>query len=765
MNGTKVLIVEDDTNSAFILKTILLKQGFKIAATATSSEEALAAVKEHAIDLILMDIHIHGELDGIEAAKKILKERGIPIIYLTGASDKNTIQRAKETDPFGYILKPYSEQEIAIAIEMALYKAAMNAKLKASEEHLDVTLKSLHDGVISTDHQGYITYMNPAAEKITSSSDEEARGKSIESIFEIYNHQDPQKSYPIQDLIKNPSHEAWSQQPFSCQTPSKEHYYLNIQASLIKGSVTTENRYTIAIQDVTKQYESEKNMRMMAAALESIDDAVIVTLTNTQKGPPEIIYTNKGFERITQYSKEEALNHRLDLLMQGSSDPTFNNLLCNTLDAGCPATEETILYRKDKEDFPALCSAAPVYTEDNSISHLVFVIRDISKIKRIEENVRQSQKIESIGRLAGGIAHDFNNLLSVINSYSDILSLKLESSSPLVNYVENIRTAGDKGASLVSQLMAFSRQQAIKPEQIDLKQVASETQEMLSRVIWNQTEIFTDFGSEVYSINIGRGQIEQVLINLCVNARDAMPDGGSITLKLRNCTVANQKEESATPKIPGEYVLLSVSDTGTGMDKETAQRIFEPFFTTKAIGKGTGLGLSTVYGILKQVGGYIEVESELGKGTCFHLYFPAAADSMQSQANPEAAKQANVFIIDNDETFSDCISGLLSLNGYKVHNAATTAVALEQFSPQEKEENIFIISAQLLIDINEQEQKLLFGKIPNTHLIIISDKKNQDLPQLDSIKISILKKPFPLNKVLDKIKTLLSTSTQEPLNT
>ena len=268
----------------------------------------------------------------------------------------------------------------------------------------------------------------------------------------------------------------------------------------------------------------------------------------------------------------------------------------------------------------------PVRDDAGTVYRFVGVAEDITELRQAEERFAQAQKLEAVGRLAGGVAHDFNNLLAVVISQSDLLLDELKADDPHRGDVETIRRAGDSGSVLVRQLLAFSRQQVLEPKVLQLNELVRATTRMLKRLIGERVELVTVLAQELGFVKVDAGQIEQLIVNLTVNARDAMAGGGTLLIESRNVNMPEGVAEAGTPVAAGPYVMLAVSDTGVGMDADTKARIFEPFFTTKDAGKGTGLGLATVYGVVQQSGGHISVHSELGKGTSFKIYLPRVLD-------------------------------------------------------------------------------------------------------------------------------------------
>ena len=264
------------------------------------------------------------------------------------------------------------------------------------------------------------------------------------------------------------------------------------------------------------------------------------------------------------------------------------------------------------------------------------IARDITGRKRLEEQLLQAQKLESVGRLAGGIAHDFNNMLTAINGYSDLALRKIAPDHPVRSYLEEIKKAGKRSALLTNQLLAFSRRQILHPQMISINEAINDTTNLLKRMIGEDIDLVTHLKPTVGSIKFDPGQFSQVLMNLAVNARDAMPDGGKLTIETSNIFIDPNYASTHIGLLPGAYILLSVSDTGTGMSAEIQEQIFEPFFTTKGVGKGTGLGLATVYGIVRQSGGGVFVYSEEGHGSTFKIYIPRVVDETQpDQEQPD----------------------------------------------------------------------------------------------------------------------------------
>jgi signal transduction histidine kinase len=291
--------------------------------------------------------------------------------------------------------------------------------------------------------------------------------------------------------------------------------------------------------------------------------------------------------------------------------------------------------RADDSYAVVLNRAYIVYAEAGQPIRAIGAVTDLSDRRELEEQFRQAQKMEAVGRLAGGVAHDFNNLLMVVSAYADMMREELSPEDRFRKNIDQIFKAADRAAALTQQLLAFSRKQVLSPRIIDLNSVVEDSMKMIQRLIGEDIELSVSLGKPLWAVKADPGQIVQVLLNLCVNARDAMRKGSDLAIETKNVSIDVEAARTRPALVPGNYASLVVSDTGTGMTKEIQSHLFDPFFTTKELGKGTGLGLSTVYGIIKQSGGYIWVDSELGRGSSFTLYFPAVDAPLTATMTPE----------------------------------------------------------------------------------------------------------------------------------
>jgi PAS domain S-box-containing protein len=449
---------------------------------------------------------------------------------------------------------------------------------------------------------------------------------------------------------------------------------------VIVGGAKTEDREVIVfVLDLTELKKAQLELEQLARIVESADDAIIsLSLTGA------ILSWNQGAERLLGYTKNEMIGASEEILLRADNSQEWEQV--REVMAGGKALDyfKTVRIAKSGEEKPVWLRISPIRDGSGRIIGISKIARDRSeaiKAQKFEEQFRQAQKLESLGRLTGGVAHDFNNLLMVISSYTEMLQEKLPPEDSLRRNTQQVLTAAKRAANLTQQLLAFSRKQVLSPQNLDLNAVVDETAKMLKRLIGEDIELTFLTTKPLWSVTADPGQITQVLMNLCVNARDAMPGGGKLTIETRNVVVDAQTAARRPGFLPGDYAMLAVTDTGTGMTKEVQERLFEPFFTTKERGKGTGLGLATVYGIVKQSGGHIWVYSEPNNGSCFKLYFPKVDQSvtttMHQQFSTIESHGETILVAEDEDSLRESISKYLNERGYIVLKAADGQQALE----------------------------------------------------------------------------------------
>lgn len=390
-------------------------------------------------------------------------------------------------------------------------------------------------------------------------------------------------------------------------------------------------------------------------------------------------------------------------------------------------------------------------------------VRTEEMLREKEEQLLQAQKMEAVGRLAGGIAHDFNNFLTAINGYSDLMISRLKEADPLRSEVEEIRKAGKRAASLTRQLLAFSRKQVLQPKVLDLNSILAGIGSMLKRLIGEDIELVTFPGEGLGSVKADPGQIEQILMNLVINSRDAMPEGGKLTLETSNLEISGTYVRERATVNAGPYVVLAVSDTGCGMDEATKSRLFEPFFTTKELGKGTGLGLATVYGIVKQSGGYIWCYSEAGRGTCFKIYLPRVDEKAeaihQGHDRPDRALRGTetVLVVEDEESVRQLVVECLKMRGYHVLSASDGAKALMVSEYHEGPIHLVVSDVVMPGMKGPEVVKKISEKRPDVKVLFMSGYSDGAVVHHGFLCAdnAFIEKPFGLENMAQKVREIL----------
>jgi two-component system, cell cycle sensor histidine kinase and response regulator CckA len=549
-------------------------------------------------------------------------------------------------------------------------------RLRSSEEHLRALLDASLAAIVSMDAGGKVTYWSRQASEIFGWAEKEAVGQ------------------PLADLIMPPAVRSAHAAGLRRYLETGQSRVLNRRVELTAlrrdgrelpvelTVVAVPGRgFTAFVNDITTRKQAEAALRRseehFRSLIENASDMIVVA--DTSQG---ITYVSPSVERVLGYPPAERLGRSPLELVHPEDRARMQQVFADTARAGSPPEPARVRLRHKDGTWRTLEAVARKQAQEGLVGGIVINARDITERESLEAQLLQAQKIEAVGRLAGGIAHDFNNLVTAILGYADLSLRRLPAQDPLRRNVEEITRAAERAAALTQQLLAFSRKQVLQPRVLDLREVFDRAQGLLHRLIGEDIEVVIRAAPEVGRVRADPVQLEQVLLNLAINARDAMPQGGRLVLEAGNADLDEAYARDHLGGRPGPFVLLAVSDTGHGMDRETQEHIFEPFFTTKEMGKGTGLGLSTVYGIVKQSGGYIWVDSEPGKGTTFKVYLPRVLQDpaeMPAEAPvPAAAARGSetVLLVEDEDSVRELVQELLEAVGYHVLTAARPADAL-----------------------------------------------------------------------------------------
>jgi PAS domain S-box-containing protein len=503
-----------------------------------------------------------------------------------------------------------------------------------------------------------------------------------------------------------------------------------------------------------KRARAEEEHALLIRAVEQTGESIVITDADAR-----ILYVNPAFERISGYEAKAVLGKNPRIIKSGKQPAEFYADLWIKLTRGETWSGKFLNRSKSGRIYEEEATISPVRDASGKVVNFVSVKRDVSVERQLEEQLRQSQKMEAIGQLAGGVAHDFNNMLGVIIGYSELLLERNDSDERSYKAAEEIRTAAERAAALTRQLLAFSRKQVLEPRLLDLNVVVTNLVKMLHRLIGESVELVILPGEGIGTVKADPGQVEQVILNLAVNARDAMPQGGRLVIETSNVAMGANDIDIDKSLEPGRYVLLTIADSGHGMPPEIRDRIFEPFFTTKEAGKGTGLGLSTVYGIIRQSGGYIFADSTPGRGTVFSIYLPrvegAAAEIAAKPSGPMPRGTETLLLVEDESAARMLMSRLLRDQGYTVLEAENGLEALKVTEEYKKNEIHLVITDIVMPKMGGRELATILSQThPKTKVLFISGYDG-DPDYFPVERYELLQKPFHVRELGHKIRTML----------
>jgi PAS domain S-box-containing protein len=560
---------------------------------------------------------------------------------------------------------------VGLAVDITRRKRAEDS-LQRANAFAESVIQTANVIFVHLDAAGLVRKINAAAEEITGYKSAEVEGASW---FELLV---PRDRYPyVWEEFERLMREGVTAGSFENPILTKQGDERQI---MWRNTTLREGDRIVGIiafgMDVTDRRRAEGQQATLSRVVEQATESIMIT-----DAQGTVTYVNPAFESISGYSLAEVIGQTPRILKSGHQDAAFYRRMWETLARGEVWKGRLVNRRKDGTLFQEDATIGPVRDASGRLVNYVAVKRDVTTEMRLERQLIQAQKMEAIGRLAGGVAHDFNNLLGVIVGYGEITRRDLRGDDPLTGKVDQILKAAERAAGLTRQLLAFSRQQVLQPKIVDLNVIVSDVEKMLRRLIGEDILLTSSLDPGLGSVKADPGQIEQVLMNLAVNARDAMPEGGHLTVETRNAELGPDDAARRPPTLAGRYVMLAVTDSGMGMDAETQSHLFEPFFTTKEMGKGTGLGLSTVYGIVKQSEGYIWCYSEVGVGTTFKIYLPRVDEEASPAHKLSAVRLAHgsetVLLIEDDGALRDVVREILEGAGYTVLVADGGAQAVQ----------------------------------------------------------------------------------------
>jgi len=632
--------------------------------------------------------------------------------------------------------------------------------LRKSEMRKAAILRSALDCIITFDLDGRITEFNPAAERAFGYTAEEALGRELaELIIPESLRESHRRGLALYNATTMGTMAGRRIELIAMRADGSE---FPVEMAISRIVIDGKPMFTGYMRDITERQQAERTTSELAAVVANSNDAIVAC---TLEG--KIVSWNVGAERTYGYGAEEAVGKQLDILIPPDRLDEFPQALTMVKRGESVANYETIRLRKDGKRISVSLTDSPIRSESGRITGLSSIARDITERKRLEEELLQSQKMDAVGRLAGGIAHDFNNILTAILGYSDLLIGQIDERQWMYKHLSEIRKAADFAASLTHQLLAFSRRQPLFLRVFSINDTVKNMQKMLQRVIGEHIQIHTHLKAEIGRLKADPSQLEQVLLNLCVNARDAMPKGGSITIETADVTYFLDDFYSVNEMPAGEYVKLTICDTGTGMTPEVKKHIFEPFFTTKEKGQGTGLGLATCYGIVKQSGGYITVDSQVDVGTTFSIYLPRVDESGEKSSIRKEVGQLpggheTVLYVEDEITVRSLTAHVLRRLGYTVLEAASGKQARDAIENYNGREVHLLFSDVVLPDAGGKElaEWIRETRSGRTKLLFTSGYVDESILKRHGLEIgtAFLQKPFTPADLAKKVREVLDST-------
>jgi len=635
------------------------------------------------------------------------------------------------------------------------HEARMEQALRDSELSYRRLFEAAKDGILILDAEtGCINDVNPFLFKLLGFSREEMVGKTV---GELSPFKDIESNKVMLARLQADGYVRYEDLPL--ETKDGRKIAVEFVSNVYQAGY--HNVIQCNIRDITERKAAEKERSRLAAIIEYSEDAVVSITTNGI-----IIGWNRGAERLYGYAAEEMMGRSISILYPADQYQEYQRVMKAVGNSKRVPPFDTLRLRKDGVLISVSVGLTPIETIGSEIVVASIHSHDIARIKKLEAQFIEAQKMEVISLLAVGVAHDFNNILAVIMGYSDLLASILEPESPLRKYPEEIRQASERAAGLTRQLMIFSRKQVVQPIVLDPNAVVKDLDKMLRQLIGENIEMTIVPGDAVGRIKADAGYIGQVLMNLVVNARSAMPNGGKLSIATSNVTL-DESDTHAHPGVhPGDYVMFTVSDNGTGMSEEVKARLFEAFFTTKPKGKGTGLGLATCQTIVQQSCGYIEAHSEVGKGTTFQIYLPRVEQSLDPAAKPDQTGPSprgteTLLVVEDDPSLRNLTRGVLEAQGYKVLSASNGQEGLRV-----ARENT---GAPIRLVVTDVIMPLMGGKVmaewlrthyPGLKILFTSGYMDDAIARFGVVEtgVQFLSKPYSLPTLAGKVRDLLDAT-------
>ena len=753
--GTRqsVLVVDDEPQ---ILRSIagLLEDDFEVIAS-TNAQDALKLLEESEISVIVADQRMPG-LTGDEFLARAKERSAATRILITGYADINALIRAvNHGQIYTYVAKPWEPQLLKMTVAKAAEHCLLMKEAIRERNLLHALMNNIPDAIWFEDGAGRFTDVNKAAASFLGVSDPSlVIGKSF---FHFLPKEEVQRLEAQRERITQLARAEANQIAQFHWKAAGTRWMSTTKAPILEENGALAGLVGVS-RDITEQKQAELALQRSEERYRQIVETAAegVWILDEQL---QTLFVNSKMAAMLGCVSQEMLGKPLtDFLRDEDRMSPLEHF------EGRHASQSTAdlrLKKKDGSEIWVMVSSSSLLDSSGRRSGTLAMLTDVTERKMLEEQFRQAQKLEAVGRFAGGVAHDFNNVLTVITGHSQLLLRRLGAENPLRSQVEKIGTAADQAANLTRQLLSFSRRRMLHPEVVDLNVAVANFGKMCHPIIREDVELVTKLDPLGACVRADAGQLDQVLMNLAVNARDAMPRGGKVTIETRNVEMEAGCSSLIGDRRPGPYALLAVSDTGTGMDAETQLHVFEPFFTTKEEGKGTGLGLSTVHGIVCQHGGWLELTSELGQGTCFRIYLPRVTDEINAAPAKAPAQwpkgRETILVVEDRAALRELVRETLESCGYTVMEAGNGQEGLEIC---ERHSKIDLVLTDLVMPgLGGREfTQLLRARRPQMRVLYMSGYDSHAVGGDEAL----IQKPFSPESLSRKIREVLSSRRPSP---
>lgn len=754
-----VLLVEDNPADARLLREAVREvEGSQIRLShADTLSSALERLEQEHFDVIMLDLSLP-DADGLETVRRAhARAPGVPIVVLTGLDDEDVAIRAVREGAQDYLVKGQVTSHLLVrAMRYATERKRAIEALQRSEEYYRSLIENALDVITVLDRDGRVRYGSPSFERVLGYAPGSLTGANA---FELLH---PSDRNEVRRMLETGTAHPGATQRFECRFQHADGTWRVFESigKRFDSQPSSLTGYVLNSRDITERKRADEQLRQANETIRAVIEAsplAVYVLDLHGK----IRTWNPAAEEMFGYSAAEAVGQPASIVFS-DDEHSFLRRIEDAAEGHLATGSEHRARRKDGSLIDVSVWNSLLRDESGAVTGIVEAVADNSERKRLEEQFRQAQKMEAVGRLAGGVAHDFNNLLTVITGYCAMMVDQVEAGSGIAADLQQILKAAERATALTRQLLAFSRRQVVQPKVVELDSLIDDMHPMLRRLLGENVELVIRTGAPGCKIRVDPGHLEQVIINLTVNARDAMPRGGTLTIETSSRTLEEDGPSRVITLRPGDYAVVEVSDTGIGMDEETLSHLFEPFFTTKEKGRGTGLGLSTSYGIVKQNHGEIVVHSQPGVGTLFTIYLPLVRETpvperRKADATRSFGGNEVILVAEDEDPVRTVMTDMLRKQGYNVLAAPGGYEALDMAAELGGKLDLLVTDIVMPRMGGRELAETLRRQRPGLKVLFVSGYTEGAIAQSEDLApgTAFLHKPFTPEDLARKIRELI----------